>query len=415
MSKYTQQSGVPWGRISSAGLLILQSLWIQTGLGQGDGQALEVLKKTSETYRTLRSYQFEGVMERELKAEGFHQTREIPILKAAVIPDKLRIERGWPKNRMTLISNGQDSRLYLAQLHQYARTTPGDIKRFLEQGPTDEPATLSALYNSFVTQYANLPEGVKRARILREESLDLGGTRKACFVVEVDSRDVEEGKGEKNPMRTLWIEKDRYLVLKETSGSRSESPEFGGMLETRQTLELNLAKINEDLPDDLFIFEPPAGVKEIQLADLRQPRRRSLQGELAKDFALKDLKGDSVSLKSLRGNVVLLNFWATWCGPCRVEMPLIDRYQKEYRNQGLLVLGITDENPELAMKFLARNQISFASLTDSQQEVAVLYQIRAIPTIIVIDRDGRIVYQGIGVSREEALRTALKDAGIVVH
>ncbi len=415
MSNHTRRSRLRLGRILLGGLLLLFSPCVRIGLGQSDGQALEVLKRMAETYRSLKSYQFEGVMKRESKAEGYQQTREIPILKAAVLPDKLRIERGWPKNKMVLVSNSQDSWLYLAQLRQYSRTNPGDIKRFLEQGPSDEPATFSALYNSFVTQYANLTELVKQARILREESLDLGGSAKPCYVVEINNRETEEGRSERNYPRTLWIEKDRYLVLKEISGSRSESPEFEGMLETRQTLVLSLAKINEQLPQDLFVFQPPAGTHEIQFAGIRQPRRRSLEGEIAKDFTLKDLKGDSVSLKSLRGKVVLLNFWATWCGPCRIEMPLIDHLQEEYRDQGLVVLGITDEAPELALKFLAKIQISFAALTDPEQEVAVLYQVRAIPTIFVIGRDGRIVYQGIGVSREEALRTALKDAGIAAQ
>jgi peroxiredoxin len=266
-----------------------------------------------------------------------------------------------------------------------------------------------------VTQYANLPELVKQARILREESLDLGGNAKPCYVVEINNRGTEDGGSEKDYPRTLWIEKDRYLVLEEISGTRSESPEFEGMLETCQTLVLSLAKINEELPEDLFVFQPPAGTREIRFASIRQPRRRSLEGEIAKDFTLKDLRGDSVSLKSLRGKVVLLNFWATWCGPCRIEMPQIDHLQKEYRDQGLVVLGITDESPELALKFLAKNQISFSSLTDPEQEVAVQYQVRAIPTIFVIGRDGRIVFQGIGVSREDALRTALKDAGIAAQ
>ncbi|HVN82859.1 MAG TPA: TlpA disulfide reductase family protein, partial [Terriglobia bacterium] len=234
-------------------------------------------------------------------------------------------------------------------------------------------------------------------------------------VVEINSRETEKEGSERDYPRTLWIEKERYLVLKEISGTRSESPDFDGTLETRQTLVLSLAKINEELPKGLFVFQPPAGTREIQFSSIRQPRRRSLEGEIAKDFTLKDLKGDSVSLKSLRGKVVLLNFWATWCGPCRIELPQIDRLLMEYGDQGLVVLGITDESPETALRFLVKNQISFSSLTDPEQEVAVQYQVRAIPTIFLIGRDGRIVYQGIGVSREDALRTALKDAGIAAQ
>ena len=413
-SCHNRQSRSVWNRGLRAGLLILLSQGIRVSWAQNDNQALEILKKMAETYRTLESYQFEGVMKRESRAQGYLQMKEIPILKAAILPDKLRVERGWPKNRLVLVSNGQDSWLYMAQLQQYSRTAPGNMRMFLEQGSSDEPATLSALYHSFVTQYATLPDALKRARILREESLELGGEARSCFVVEVEVQGAEDSRNEEILPRTLWIEKARYLVLKETSGSRRESPEFEGRLETKQSLTLSLAKINQSLPDNLFVFQPPAGAKEISLPGVARSRRYSLEGEVARNFTLRDLKGEPITLTGLRGKVVLLNFWATWCGPCRTEMPFIDQLQKEYQQQGLVVFGITDEEPEIAQKYLARNRISFPSLFDRQQEVAALYQVRAIPTIFVINREGKIVYQGIGVSREDALKTALKDAGITV-
>lgn len=402
-----------WVEVLCGGLLILFPSGVRDGLAQSDHQALELIQKMAETYRTLESYQFEGIMKRELKAEGYQQTREIPVLKAAILPDKLRVERGWPKTRMVMVSNGQESWLYLAQLNQYSRSAPMDVKRFLEQGPSDESASFSTLYRSFVTQYATLPDTVKRARVLREETLDLAEESRPCVVVEVELGGEEGSKKEEILPRVLWIEKNRNLVLKETSGSRSESPDFEGMLESKQTLTLRLARINVPLPDSLFAFQPPANAKEISLAGVRRPGRRSLEGQAAREFTLRDAKGESFTLASLRGKVVLLNFWATWCGPCRTEMPFLDRLQKDYKDQGLVVLGITDEEPELAQRFLVTNHISFPSLFDRQQEVAALYQVIAIPTILVINREGKIVFQSIGVSNEGPLKTALKEAGLV--
>jgi peroxiredoxin/outer membrane lipoprotein-sorting protein len=406
----SRQACLAFGKIGFAGFLFFSPQSPGIGPVQSESQAMEVIRKMSETYRALRSYEFEGVLKLESKAEGFQKTREIPFLKAAVLPGKLRIERGGPKNRTMLVCDGENSWLYFPP--HYSKTAPGDMKRFLEQGPAEEPGTMSALHNTFVNQYTMMTETAKRARILGEESLDLSGDLKTCYVVGLDDVEAPDSAAGGVFPRTLWIEKDRLIVLKEISTSRTESPRYGSTLEIRQTLTLHLAKINEPLAEDLFVFTPSADVREIFLPGLGPPSHHSLEGEMAKDFSLQNFKGEPVNLKNLRGKVVLLNFWATWCAPCRIEMPFLDRLQNEFRHKRLVVLGITDEEPELAEAFLARHQISFSNVSDRQQEVATLYQVRAIPTVFIINREGKIVYHGIGVSREDAVRRALKEAGI---
>jgi peroxiredoxin len=135
-------------------------------------------------------------------------------------------------------------------------------------------------------------------------------------------------------------------------------------------------------------------------------------GEEAPNFQLRDLAGNMVTLSQLRGKVVLLNFWATWCGPCRFEMPVLERLQKEFRKAGLVVFGVNDEEPGTALNYLKRNRITFKSLVDSEQKVSILYQVRAIPTVIIVDREGKIAFHGIGLTDEAALRNALNKAGI---
>ncbi len=130
------------------------------------------------------------------------------------------------------------------------------------------------------------------------------------------------------------------------------------------------------------------------------------------DFTLKSLTGEKVTLSDLRGKVVLIDFWATWCGPCRRELPTIEKLHREYEDKGLVVLGINDEESGTAKKFLAKNEYRLPVLMDSKKEVARAYGTRAIPTVIVVDKDGVVRAHFVGGRSEDELRAALKGAGL---
>ncbi len=116
-------------------------------------------------------------------------------------------------------------------------------------------------------------------------------------------------------------------------------------------------------------------------------------GNLAADFRLQDLNGQEVLLSSLRGRPVLLNFWASWCGPCREEMPFIQQVfeDKKWTDRGLMILAVNiGENPATVAKFMKDFDLTFTALTDTTQSVAKMYNIRSIPTTILIGKDGVI-------------------------
>jgi thiol-disulfide isomerase/thioredoxin len=113
----------------------------------------------------------------------------------------------------------------------------------------------------------------------------------------------------------------------------------------------------------------------------------------APDFQLKSLAGSTVSLSALRGRPVLLNFWATWCGPCRFEMPFLQQLSDDARWQarGLVLLAVNLEESEADVrKFMADNALSFTVLLDTAGKAGRLYNISAIPTTYIIDKDGII-------------------------
>lgn len=117
----------------------------------------------------------------------------------------------------------------------------------------------------------------------------------------------------------------------------------------------------------------------------------------APDFTLKSRSGANVKLSELRGQVVMLNWWASWCGPCRQEMPLLDQLQKQYADYGFVLLGLNvDENTEQAERLLGQIPVDFDILFDPTSSTSELYGIDAMPSTILVDRDGnmRFLHRG---------------------
>jgi peroxiredoxin len=117
----------------------------------------------------------------------------------------------------------------------------------------------------------------------------------------------------------------------------------------------------------------------------------------APDFTLLDLTGAPVQLAELRGQVVLINVWATWCPPCRAEMPAIQTVYEQYRERGFTVIAVNiREDADTVRDFMAQNGLTFPALLDGDGAVSNLYQARVYPSSYFVDRAGvvRAVYRG---------------------
>jgi len=114
-------------------------------------------------------------------------------------------------------------------------------------------------------------------------------------------------------------------------------------------------------------------------------------GKLAPDFTLTGLEGQEVSLSGFRGKPVLLNFWATWCGPCRIEMPFLQELYEEWTGKGLVMLAVNiQEDPITVEKFVENAGLTFPVLLSPGNKVPLAYNIRGIPATFFIDADGVI-------------------------
>jgi peroxiredoxin len=130
------------------------------------------------------------------------------------------------------------------------------------------------------------------------------------------------------------------------------------------------------------------------------------------DFTLTELGGKTWTLKEQRGKVVVLNFWATWCPPCRKEMPDLEMLYQQFKDQGLVILAISDEDAGKVRPFIAQQKVTYPILLDPGRKVNELFQIEGIPKTFVYDRNGKLVAQSIDMRTRGQFLEMLAQAGL---
>jgi peroxiredoxin len=132
---------------------------------------------------------------------------------------------------------------------------------------------------------------------------------------------------------------------------------------------------------------------------------------VAPDFTLKSLAGENLNLTEQRGNITVINFWASWCGPCRTEMPVLQKLQDKYAYLGVQVWGINVEQENQAGRdFISKVNVNFPILFDDKNALSALYQVDAMPTTVIVDRSGQVrsVFRGYKAGYEKKYAKAIK-------
>jgi len=192
--------------------------------------------------------------------------------------------------------------------------------------------------------------------------------------------------------------------------------------ETLQSIANTLAEVIASQPEDRRGYDTLARLvryEHLQVS-VDDPRYRAAMAKLeAEDarrlspvFTLSDLKGTNWSLQDLRGKVVLVNFWATWCPPCRKEMPDMQALYERFGPRGLVILAISDEDAEKVAPFLAERKYTYPVLLDPGRKVNQLFAVEGIPKSFLYGRDGKLVAQAIDRRTDRQFLEMLKLAGL---
>ena len=178
-------------------------------------------------------------------------------------------------------------------------------------------------------------------------------------------------------------------------------------------------KLDPTLDASMFVTTPPAGYvkgenpKDAPGGEREQPQLKAKVGEKALDFTLTGLDGAQFSLQGLKGKVLLLDFWATWCGPCKQVMPTIQKIADEYKDKDVAVFGVNtwERGEGAAKKYMESKGFTYPCLL-AGDELAKSYEVPGIPTLLVIGKDGMIVLAEVGMAPDggKALRAAIDAA-----
>lgn len=211
------------------------------------------------------------------------------------------------------------------------------------------------------------------------------------------------------------------LALAKGLANLSTEGDFGH--DTLQEVATTLAdalREQPDQPEDPYLELATLVRYEHVNASLDNPKFAAAMSKLEADdrrrehadFTLTDLQGNTWTLQNLKGKVVLVNFWATWCPPCRKEMPDLDALYKEFKDRGLIVLAISDEDAAKVRSYIQEHNVSYPILLDPGRKVNETFQVEGIPKSFVYDRTGKLAAQAIDMRTKRQFLEMLESAGL---
>lgn len=367
----------------------------------------EVLDRVARTYRGLKRFIFKGTIEVELRRATNPMSQKAPFFVAVDGKGRIRDEvTDGPAGGM-IVSDGKHTWIYNRTLGQYTRQAGNSDSAFARMVNKGVGGTLTS-------RFAEAATGVTAIKRLPNETLQFDGAKRNLIVLDVSYAPTPAQARFTEEPRRYWIDPKTHMVVRMRTRIKADSPQFGGKVEQEETVSFQRAAADPVFPESLWVFRAPPESKEVAaFSSERDNLAASFTGKPAIDFSLRDLMGREHSLKGLRGKTVLLDFWASWCGPCRITMPQVAKIHAEYKDRGVEVMSINvGESVKKANDYMTKNNYTFTALVDEDRTVSDQYKIGGIPTLIVIDRTGTVSDYLVGARDDVALRAALKKAGV---
>ena len=380
-------------------------------------EATDLLSQVAQQYKNLAQYHIESVQESEFKGELSHSWNKQYRTLARDSETRYRFEFKAPYQWTTVISDGTSKWVAQPWRAEYTKSaaTPlqSDKKEDTDAESPSEPApdqlTLK-LAQGVLNSLSKLDQHIKQAEILPSETIEVGGQRIACAVVRV----VPETKSSRKytSETTYWIDQQHKTVWKVRHVTQGElMPNEPGQQQTSDSTTLyTVVELGTPVAASLFQFNllPNARLVDTLTSNFMDA---GLTGRPAPPLKLKTLDGNDMDLASFRGKPVLVDFWASWCAPCREQMPMLARLYGELKDKGLVLIGVTkDEEADKAREFLAKNHYEWPNAQDDKDgHTSEAWSAEGIPKLALVDKEGKIAFYraGYGTNEEKELRAAL--------
>lgn len=388
-------------------LLVLAAIAPAAAAAPASLTARALVDSVAAHYAALGAYHFEGSVVTRTTGDS---TPPVPPIEtrytiAAVRPLRLRNDYSNPQRHMRWISDGES--LYVHSLLEGAYI----VQAAPRLGPgTNDDDPRAGLLEPLLTQTL-LAQRLVSAEDAGRMVVRTGGGDVRCRLLRLTYAPDSTRPWVTEQPRILAIDESRRLVLFDSLAVDARHAQFGRM--HQETVQrVTFADDRTGGPDSLYAFHPGSATR-VADPNAQPPAPPPIVGTTGPDFTLTGLDGKRVSLASLRGHVVLLDFWATWCGPCRRWLPIVAKVEREVRAKGVRCFSVNERDPEPQVRsYLRAQKLDIPTLLDTEGNVGQDYGATAIPLTIVIGKDGVVVDALLGLHSEADLREALRKAGV---